>query len=309
MNDWSGCSSARVSPMHDSHAVTPDRNRVRVAVVTGAGRGLGQAYATDLAAHGFSLVLNDIDLAAAEETAARCRSVGTPAVTDGSAVGAAGSAQSVVDLAHARFGRLDTLVCNAGVVRDRTVANLSDSDVEVVLSVHLRGTIDLIRAAWASMKERRHGRLVLVTSAAALFGNVGQSNYAAAKGGVIGLARALAREGERYDIRCNVVAPLAQTDMAGDLHSEVFSGLETRDVAPLVTYLSSGDCAVTGEVFGAGGGRFTRIALAETPGVRFPQGFTRDDIAARMPEIRDMDGCEFPDSLAEHLAAYIGARR
>lgn len=293
--------------MSEPYPADMHRAESRVALVTGAGRGLGRAYALALAAHGFDLVINDVDVAAAEEVAGRCRGLGVGVVVDGSVVGDAGTAQHLVDLAHTRSGRLDALVCNAGVVRDRTVANLSDSDVETVLAVHLRGSIDLARAAWPGMKTRRYGRLVLVTSAAALFGNVGQANYAAAKGGVIGLARALALEGERYDIRCNVVAPLAHTDMAGDLLPEVFSRLEARDVAPLVTYLCSNDCAVTGEVLGVGGRLVTRLALAESAGVRFPSGFTRDDVAARMTAIRDLDGCAFPTGLAEHFAAYAGA--
>ena len=292
--------------MSESDRTVPSRTESRVALVTGAGRGLGRAYALDLAAHRFELVLNDVDVAAAEVVADLCRDLGVRAVTDGSAVGDAGTAQRLVGLAHTRFGRLDALVCNAGVVRDRTVANLSDSDVDTVLSVHLRGSIDLARAAWPGMKERRYGRLVMVTSAAALFGNIGQANYSAAKGGVIGLARTLAREGERYDIRCSVVAPLAQTDMAGDLFPDVLGRMKTRDVAPVVTYLCSDDCAVTGEVFGVGGRLVTRIALAETAGVRFASGFTRDDVASRMPAIRDLDGCAFPGVGAEHFATHVG---
>lgn len=290
--------------MSEPDPTTPDQAGPRIALVTGAGRGLGRAYALDLAEHGFDMIVNDVDVASADEVAGMCRDLGARAVTDGSPVGGGGTAQQLVDLAHDHFGRLDALVCNAGVVRDRTVANLSDSDVDTVLSVHLRGSIDLARAAWPGMKERRHGRLVLVTSVAALFGNVGQANYAAAKGGLIGLGRTLAREGERYEIRCNVVAPVAQTDMAGDLFGNAFAGMHPRDVAPVVTYLCSDDCAATGEVFGVGGRRVTRIAVAESVGVRFASGFTRDEVAAQMPAVRDLDGCAFPTGLAEHLAAY-----
>ncbi|TCP41226.1 short-subunit dehydrogenase [Tamaricihabitans halophyticus] len=273
----------------------------RVAIVTGAGAGLGRAYALDLARAGLRLVVNDRDGTAAARVAGECHEIGVEAESDESAVGALGVAGELVGRTLERFGRVDALVCNAGVVRDRTVHRLTDMDVQEVLSVHLGGVIDQVRAVWPHFRRQRYGRVVLVSSAAGLFGSVGQANYAAAKAAVVGLGRTLAAEGRSYDIAANVVAPVAQTDMAMTALGDAFAGLSADDVAPLVTYLCSEGCMVSGELFAAGGGRVTRIGWAESAGVRLPHGFTAADIAAEIDTIRDMSGCAFPADVAEHL--------
>lgn len=268
----------------------------RVAVVTGAGSGLGRGYALDLARSGMRVVVNDRDAAAAARVAAECG-----AVADGTTVGADGAARELIGRTLERFGQVDALVCNAGLVRDHTVHKLTDADVHEVLSVHLTGVIDQVREVWPHFRQQRHGRVVLVSSAAGLFGNVGQANYAAAKAAVVGLGRTLALEGRSRDITANVIAPVAQTDMAAAAVGDTFAGLDVADVAPLVTYLCSAACTVTGEVFAAGGGRVTRVVLAESAGARLPPGFTADDVAARLDSILELSGCAFPADLTEHL--------
>lgn len=273
----------------------------RVAVVTGAGSGLGRGYALDLARAGMTVVVNDRDAAAASRVAEECREVGAQAVADGTTVGADGAASVLIGRALERFGRVDALVGNAGLVRDRAVHNLTEADVREVLSVHLGGVIDQVREVWPHFRQQRYGRVVLVASAAGLFGNIGQANYAAAKAAVVGLGRTLALEGRSRGISVNVIAPVAQTGMAAAALGDMFAGLEVNDVAPLVTYLSSEACAVSGDLFAVGGGQVSRVVLAESAGVRLPRGFTADDVAANLEEIRDLSSCRFPGDLAEHL--------
>jgi len=277
----------------------------RTAIVTGAGSGLGRAYALDLARAGMRVVVNDRDGDRAKAVVAECRSARAEAEVDASAVGAKGAGELLIGRTVERFGRIDAFVANAGLVRDRAVHNLTGDEVDEVLSVHLIGVIDQVRELWPHFRRQHYGRLVLVSSAAGLFGNVGQANYAAAKAAVVGLARTLALEGRHSGIKVNVVAPIAQTDMAAAALGNRFAGLTPQQVAPLVTYLSSEICAVTGELFAAGGGRITRFRLAESRGVRLPQGFTASDVAQRINDICDMSSFAWPANVDDHLGPML----
>lgn len=249
----------------------------KVVVVTGAGQGLGRAYALALAAAGARVVVNDMDNAAAEEAVDEIRQSGGQAVAEVAEVGSAAAADALVDRAVAEWGRLDVMVTNAGALRDRTLAKMSDEDFDVVVDSHLRGTFTCGRAAVRRFAEQGEGgRLVLVASPAAFFGNFGRTAYGAAKAGIVSLTRVWAVECQRLDVTVNAIIPMALTAMAAkipgmaDLVEAVQGGapvpVEHRraglgsvdDVAPLVTYLASDASAdVTGQAIGVGGDRLS----------------------------------------------------
>ena len=212
----------------------PIRFDGRVAIVTGAGGGLGRVYALLLAARGAKVVVNDLggslvgsgsDRRAAERVVDEIRAAGGEAIPDAHSVvdGAA-----IVATAMAAYGRVDVLVANAGILRDASFANMSDTDWETVLDVHLRGTHRCVRAAWSAMREARYGRIVVVTSSSGLYGNFGQANYAAAKMGIVGLCNTLAKEGAPRGIMVNAVAPIAASRMTEVRDTSMSMGVETE---------------------------------------------------------------------------------
>jgi NAD(P)-dependent dehydrogenase (short-subunit alcohol dehydrogenase family) len=273
----------------------------KVAVVTGSGRGLGQAYAVALAAAGAAVVINDIDADVAEETAARIRQAGGQVTTAVVPVGSTAAADELVGRAVDEFGRLDIMCTNAGVLRDRTLKNMSDEDFDLVIETHLRGTFTCGRAAAARFREQGEGgRLILVGSPAGQRGNFGQTNYAAAKAGIVAIAWTWAMELAKDQITVNAVIPVALTRMAATIprlrevaaaaeHGEpVPADLRERglgmavDVAPLVVYLASEAAAgITGQAIGLGGDKLTLWGRpTETSELFRPGGWDVDGIAA-----------------------------
>ncbi|QYJ03628.1 SDR family NAD(P)-dependent oxidoreductase [Nocardioides panacisoli] len=253
----------------------------RVAVVTGAGRGLGRAHVELLAARGAHVVVNDVDAASqdspAQEVVAAVRAAGGTAVADGTDISTPDGAAQVVELATSTFGRLDVVVNNAGILRDRSFAKMSADEVDSVLKVHVGGTLWMSKAAWPVMIEQGAGRIINTTSAAGLFGNFGQANYAAAKAGIIGLTKTLAIEGERFGITANAIEPGARTRMTENLLGDLADSLDPSLVSPLVVWLSAAECDVTGEVYNVGGGRVARVLVAQTPG-HFSRDLTPESI-------------------------------
>jgi len=247
-----------------------------VAIVTGAGRGLGRAHAELLGARGASVVVNDVGGAldggregasdAARETVAAIVEAGGRAVADASDISTPRGAESLVAAAVDAFGRVDVLVNNAGILRDRAFANMSQDDVEAVVAVHLFGAMWTIRAAWPHFRSQGGGRVVNTTSVAGYLGNFGQANYGAAKMGIVGLTKVLAIEGARHGIKVNAVAPGARTRMNEHLLGSDGPRLGPERVSPAVVFLAHADCPVTGEVLVAGGGRVARLVIAQTPG-------------------------------------------
>lgn len=239
----------------------------RVAIVTGAGGGLGRSHALALAHHGARVVVNDLASAACEGVAAEIRAVGgealpwTCSVTDRDGVAA------MVEGVVAQWGGVDILVNNAGILRDRTFAKMDLDDFALVLDVHLMGSVNLTKAAWAHMCDKGYGRVIFTTSSSGLYGNFGQSNYGAAKMALVGLMQTLALEGQKFDIRVNCLAPSAATQMTQGLYSEEdLKGLSTDLVSPGVVALASAN-APTRTILLAGSGAFEQAHITMTQGV------------------------------------------
>lgn len=234
----------------------------RVALVTGAGQGLGRAYARALAADGFDLVLNDLDPVAVDVAVAEARATGGRVSGFVGDAGVAATADGMVTQALQAFGRVDAVIANAGYLRDRSFAKMTAADFEAMLDIHLRGSFQLCKAAWDPMRRAGFGRIVLTTSTSALFGQFGQANYDAAKLGVVGLMNALKLEGARYDIRVNTLAPLAASRLAETVFpAEALRRMDPRWVAAVAAHLASPECAMSGEILQVGAGRVSRVRL------------------------------------------------
>ena len=276
----------------------------RVALVTGAGGGLGRQHALTLAGLGAKVVVNDVggtvhggngDAAPADRVVAEIEAAGGEAVAHHASIADPAGAQSLVELAVERFGSVDVLVNNAGILRDKTFAKITLEDFEAVLAVHLMGTVYCTHAAWPVMLEQGYGRVVVTTSGSATNGNFGQSNYAAAKLGVVGLMNVLALEGVRKGVLINAIAPGAATRMTTDLiPGEIRDYLAPGLVSPVVAYLCSASCTDTGCIIWSVAGKVARVFYAETPGIQFDPSapLDPDDIEAAWPRIIDADGSQ-----------------
>jgi NAD(P)-dependent dehydrogenase (short-subunit alcohol dehydrogenase family) len=270
----------------------------KVAIVTGAGGGLGRAHALELARRGAKVVANDLGAAvdgsggssqAAQDVVAEIKAAGGEAIANGGSVSDREGAQSIVRDAVAAFGTVDILINNAGILRDKSFAKMPLDDFELVLKVHLLGSVYCTHAAWPIMAENNYGRIVMTTSSSGLYGNFGQSNYGAAKMGLVGLMNTLKLEGERKGIRVNAIAPVAATRMTANLGmpDEVFQALKPELVTPAVLYLVSDD-APNGMIIEAGGGYYSKVAVMEGKGVHLGPDATVDDVAAAATRIADM---------------------
>ena len=287
----------------------------RVAVVTGAGGGLGRAYALELAARGAAVVVNDtggsVDGSTASTTPAQAVvdevvAAGGRAVASTDSVATAEGGEAIVATAVEAFGRVDVVVNNAGILRDRSFAKVDWDDFRAVHGVHLQGAAYVSRPAFRRMQEQGYGRLVFVASNAGTFGNFGQSAYGSAKSGVVGLSNVLAIEGARSGVLSNVVCPIARTRMteailAGDEDAGDAYGAE--HVAPLVAYLASEACRETHMVFSAGAGHFARVMTGLTTGWGVVSGepATAEDIAVHVEQILDPTHFSLPMSAADEL--------
>ena len=286
----------------------------RVAVVTGAGRGIGRAYAHLLAERGAAVVVNDLggsikgvgaDREVASGVAAEIEGAGGTALADEHDIASAEGAEALVAATLERFGRLDVLINNAGIMRWGGLPDVDAESLQQHLAVHLLGSFNTTKAAWPTMVEKGYGRIVMTTSSG-VFGLPKNLSYAAAKGGVIGLTRSIATMSEAHGIKVNLIAPAAMTRLAGpDADADdTSSPMAPGQVAPLVAFLAHEACPVNGEMYAAGAGRFSRIFLASTPGY-VAAAPTIEDVAEHWDEINSEDGYVVPRDLPDWSTSFL----
>ncbi|HEX9257886.1 MAG TPA: SDR family oxidoreductase [Acidimicrobiales bacterium] len=285
----------------------------KVAVITGAGGGLGRQHALLLASRGALVVINDlggaVDGTGASTTAAQVvvdeiKAAGGEAVADTNSVATPEGGKAIIATAVEAFGRVDILINNAGILRDKAFHNMEPELLNPVLDVHLKGAFYVTQPAWVRMREQGYGRIVSTSSAAGIFGNFGQTNYGAAKMGLVGFTNVLALEGARYNIKANAIAPLALTRMTENIMGGLGDKLDPGLVSPLVAWLVHEDCPVTGNVYSVGGGRVARVFIAETQGY-FKAGITPEDLRDNWATVEDQAGYAVPANLGEETALYL----
>ena len=284
----------------------------RVAIVTGAGRGIGRAYALLLAARGASVVVNDLggsisgdgsDAGPAAAVVDQIVAAGGAAIADASDVSTVEGAHALVDAAVEAFGPVDVVIANAGIMRWAGVPEVDAEALDAHLAVHVGGSFHLVRAVWPSMADRGYGRIVLTTSSG-VFGLPNNLAYATAKGGVIGMVRSLSTAGRKAGIAVNAIAPGAFTRMAGP--GEAAPEMSPDLVAPMVAYLAHEDCPVSGEIYTAGFGRFARLFIGSTEGWVDDGGKpTPEDVADHWSEVNDESGYTVPADLPGWSKAFM----
>ena len=277
-----------------------------VALVTGAGRGIGRGHALELARRGARVIVNDADGAVAKAVADEISAAGGQAVASHDSVATPDGGAAIVDRALDAFGQLDVVVSNAGILRDKSFGHLTPDLVDAVLDVHLRGAFHLLIPAWRQMKQRGYGRIVTTTSAAGLFGNFGQANYGAAKAALVGLTRVLAVEGHKVGINVNAVAPAAATRMNAEMLGERAALLPPDAIAPVVAFLAHRDCALSGQILSVGGGHVSAVLLSVTRGITDPQ-LSAEAVRDRLDEIFDPAGSYVPRHIGDDLKQLFAA--
>jgi NAD(P)-dependent dehydrogenase (short-subunit alcohol dehydrogenase family) len=288
----------------------------QVAIVTGAGHGLGRSHALALAERGARVVVNDLGGArdgtgsspsAAAAVVAEIEAAGGEAIASDADVTDVEAVDAMVAGALDRWGRIDVLINNAGILRDKSFQNMGRDDFDLVVRVHLGGSAICTKAVWGTMRDRGYGRVVMTTSSSGLYGNFGQSNYGAAKLGLVGLMNTLHQEGAKYDIRVNAIAPVAHTRMTDELlPDEAKALLRPEEVTPAVLYLASTD-APSGVTLAAGAGAYAAVAIYETEGIWLPAAErTPETIAARFDDIVDAEGHRTLGAGGEQTMKFLG---
>ena len=286
----------------------------QVVIVTGAGGGLGRTYAIDFAKRGAKVVVNELggakdgtgaSASMADQVVKEIEEAGGTAVSNHDSVSTPEGGEAIIKAALDNFGRVDVVINNAGILRDKTFAKLTPEELEIVLDVHLKGAFFVSQPAFRNMKENGYGRFVFTASAAGIFGNFGQTNYGAAKMGLVGLSNVLAVEGAKYNIKSNVIAPIARTRLTEDLLGPMAEKLSPECVTPLTVYLASKDNEHTHEVYSVGGGRFARIFVGLCQGWTAEGGagqvVSAEQVQAQIEQIRDTEGYIIPSSIADEM--------
>ncbi|MBP6682986.1 MAG: SDR family NAD(P)-dependent oxidoreductase [Halioglobus sp.] len=285
----------------------------RVAVITGAGRGLGRAYALLLAARGARIVVNDpgvtmkgdkVDAGPAQEVVGEIRAAGGDAIACTESVATPEGGRAIIDAALDNYGRIDILIHNAGTVRGAPLKEMTQEDFDTVLDVHLRGAFHVVRPAFPIMCKAGYGRIILTTSIGGLYGSYNQANYSAAKGGLIGLSHVIALEGAAEGVKCNVIVPAAVTRMAEGRDTSIYPPMSPELVAPAVGWLAHESCSITGEMLTSIAGRVAKAYVVETRGIYQPS-WTIEEVAQRMEAISDRKDplvlSPVPNGHAEHI--------
>ena len=284
----------------------------RVAIITGAGGGLGRSHALELARRGAHVLVNDLGGAldgsgsstfAADRVVEEITALGGTAAPNRDSVATSEGGQAIVQAALDAFGRVDVLVNNAGILRDKAFHHMDAAMIDAVIDVHLKGALFVSQPAFRVMREQGYGRIVNTSSASGLFGNFGQANYGAAKAGLAGLTRILAIEGEGHGIKVNAIAPVASTRMTQDLLGDLLSKVAPESVSPLVAFLAHEHCPVSGHVYSVAGGRIARIVVVETHGVVLSEN-TPEAIRDHLSRIDELDASDYyqPSSLDDEMA-------
>ena len=290
----------------------------RVAIITGAGGGLGKTYAVELARRGARVVVNDLGgnpdgsggaASPADATVAEIAAAGGEAVASYESVATPEGGAAITQTALDTFGTVDIVINNAGILRDKSFANLAVPDLQAVLDVHLLGAFYVTQPAFRVMKQNGYGRLLFTSSAAGVFGNFGQTNYGAAKMGLVGLSNVLAVEGAKAGITSNVIAPIARSRLTEELLGPLADLVAPELVMPLALYLVSEPCTLTHEIFSVGGGKYSRVFIGETPGWFAGKGThpTVEDIAEHLDDIRSEDGYTVPGNANDDIRLLLGA--
>ena len=285
----------------------------RVAVVTGAGGGLGKAHALELAKRGAMVLVNDLggavdgsgsDKGAAQLVVDEITEAGGIAVANTDSVSEADAARNMIEQAVDEFGRIDIVVNNAGILRDKAFHNQTSESWQAVIDVHLTGAFNVTLPAFQHMREQGYGRIVMTSSPAGLYGNFGQTNYSSAKMGLVGFARAIRHEGARKGVHANVIAPTAATRMTEGLLGTLADDSQPEDITAVVAYLCHESCELNGEVLACAAGRVARVFVAATPGY-FKRDITADDVAANIDQIMAEDGYAVPESVGDEMKLIV----
>ncbi len=281
----------------------------KVAIITGAGGGLGKSHALELARRGARIVVNDLggsvdgsgsDKGAAQLVVDEIEAAGGEAVADTNSVATPEGGAAVVKSAVDAFGTVDIVINNAGILRDKTFHNMTPELLEPVIGVHLLGAFYVTQPAWLIMREKGYGRVVNTSSNSGILGNFGQSNYGAAKMGLVGFTRVLANEGARFNIKVNAIAPVAKTRMTEELLGTFGEKLQPEEITPTVAYLAHEDCPVTGEVYSVAGGVVARFFIGLTPGW-YANGHSVEDVRDNFDQVRDETDYIVPDGPNDEL--------
>ena len=285
----------------------------KVAIITGAGGGLGRQHALELARRGARIVVNDLggsvsgdggDVGPAQAVVQELLDLGGEAVADTNSVATPEGGAAVVQTAVETFGTVDVVVNNAGILRDKSFHNLDQAMIEAVIQVHLLGAFYVTQPAYKIMREKGYGRIVSTSSNSGILGNFGQANYGAAKMGLVGFTRVLAIEGRKNNIKANAIAPVALTRMTEDMFGKAGEALDPALVSPLVAYLASDACEVSGEVYSAAGGIISRFFIGLTPGYYDPK-ITAEAIAEHLGDIRDETGYIVPNDNSDEIKKIV----
>jgi len=282
----------------------------RVAIITGAGGGLGRGYALYLAARGAKVVVNDLGggadgagsgTRAADAVVGEIRAAGGEAIANYDSVATAQGGAAIVQTALDAFGTVDIVINNAGILRDGSIVKMPSANFDILIDVHLKGAFYVTQPAFRVMKEKGYGRVVYTASGAGVFGNFGQANYAAAKMGLVGLSSVTAIEGAKYNIRSNVITPIARTRLTEDLMGAMGEAFAPEYIVPMVAYLVSEECAYSHEIFNVGGGRYARVFIASAPGWQVPDGGVPsvEQVRDNLDAIYSDAGFRIPGSAAE----------